>query len=253
LEFINAADHGRELQSACSFDNSPAAHPETFNPTEAGSCKDGVGLVSTSRLLEIDAAGNHLRTRTQMAFWLAPGEPSAGQPARNTTTLSNYIVAKDVRIGVEGNPQALDYQVTFTVPPGAHHHSAQFEALTGYLPREFDTFWQYNSLTGKLEPLTDGPGEVKTPVVLATADGRHAMGIYALPQSNIATIGPAYGRGKFRNARVVKWNCVFRVHAATAIPTGDYAFHMLVPVGTVAEVESMLRYWSGHTRADLAQ
>jgi len=78
-EFINSADHGRQLQSACSFDNSPTANAETYNPTEAGSRRDGAGTNSTSRLLEISAAGNHLHTRTQMAFWLQPGERSSGQ------------------------------------------------------------------------------------------------------------------------------------------------------------------------------
>ena len=42
-EFIDSTDHGRQLQSASSFDNSPTAPPETFNPTEAGSMRDGAG------------------------------------------------------------------------------------------------------------------------------------------------------------------------------------------------------------------
>src|ERR1035438_5504057 len=88
-EFINSTDHGRQLQSAGSFDNTPAANAETFNPTEAGSRRDGAGTNTTSRLLEIAASGNHLRTRTQMAFWLAPGERSEGQLVRNTNTLSD--------------------------------------------------------------------------------------------------------------------------------------------------------------------
>src|SRR5215469_17234001 len=110
-EFINTTDHGRELQSACSFDNSPSAGAETFNPTEAGSRDDSAGPNSTSRLLEITASGNHLRTRTLMAFWLAPGERSEGQLARNTNTLSNYVLTKDITIGFQRWPQALDYRV----------------------------------------------------------------------------------------------------------------------------------------------
>jgi hypothetical protein len=31
-----------------------------------------------------------------MAFWLAPGERSDGQRARNTNTLSDYLLTKDV-------------------------------------------------------------------------------------------------------------------------------------------------------------
>jgi hypothetical protein len=242
-EFINSTDHGRQLQSACSFDNTPQANAETFNPTEAGSRRDLVGPNSTSRLLELVADGNHLRTKTQMAFWLAPGERSAGQLARNTNTLSDYVLTKDVRIGYGSWTQALDYRVTFTVPPHARHTSAQFEALTGYMPPEFSRFWRFNPETLKLEPLSDGPGEIKDPVVLATPDGQHAMGIYAPPQPQPHTTGPTYGRWRFTEQHVVKWNCVFRVHAAAGLRTGDYSYRMLVPVGTRAQVEEMIRDW----------
>ena len=248
VEFINRADHGRELQSACSFDNSALANVETYNPTEAGSRKDGAGPTSTSRLLEIATTGNHLRTRMQMAFWLVPGERSEGQLARNTNMLSDYILTKDVGIGFKGNPQVLDYRVTFTVPANAHHVSAQFEALTGYLPPKFEKFWQFDYKSRSLQPLSDRPGEIKNPIVLATADGQHAMGIFAPPQIQSAVTGPSYGRWKFSDARVVKWNCVFRVHDAVAIQAGDYSYHLLVYVGTLADMESMMRDWSGRFR-----
>ena len=120
------------------------ANAETFNPTEAGSRRDHIGPTSTSRLRELSAQGDHLRTSTQMAFWLAPGERSEGQRARNTNTLSDYLLSKDVRIGYERWPQALDYRVTFTVPTNAVHRAAQFETVTGYMPPEFDTFWQFD-------------------------------------------------------------------------------------------------------------
>jgi hypothetical protein len=250
VEFINSTDHGRQLQSACSFDNSPTANSETFNPTEAGSRKDGAGPASTSRLLEIVAAENHLRTRTQMAFWLAPGERSEGQLARNTNVLSNHVLTKDVRIGFGHWSQVLDYHVTFTLPKNEPHVSAQFETLTGYMPPVFEKFWQFNLQTGKLEPLSDGPGEIKNPVVLATADGLHAMGIYAPPQDQPATTGPSYGRWRFKAEQVVKWNCVFRVQDSTMIRTGDYSYHLLVPIGTLEDVASMLRNWSESARSN---
>lgn len=245
-EFINSTDHGRQLQSACSFDNTRTANAETFNPTEAGSRRDHIGPRSTSRLLEfgVAAAGNRLHSRTQMAFWLAPGERSEGQLARNTNTLSDYLLAKDVRIGCGRWPQALDYRVTFTVPAGARHTYAQFEALTGYMPPEFEVFWQFNPDTGKLEPLTDGPGEIGRPVVLATKDGRHAMGVFAPPQPQPGAALPGYGRWRFPEDRVVKWNCVFRVRDAGWLRTGDFSYRMLVPFGSTAEVEAMLREWT---------
>ena len=244
-EFINSSDHGRQLQSAASFDNTPDAGAETFNPTEAGSRSDGAGTNTTSRLLELAANGNHLRTRTQMAFWLAPGERSEGQLARHTNRLSGYVLAKDVTIGFERWPQALDYRVTFSVPVDAHHVAAQYEALTGYMPEEFSRFWEFNAETGKLQPLSDGPGEIKNPVVLATPDGKFAMGIFAPPQTQPDTRGPSFGRWRFDWAHVVKWNCVYRVHNPQAIRAGDYSYRMLVPIGTLAQVETMLRDWRG--------
>ena len=243
-EFINSTDHGRQLQSACSFDNSPTANAETFNPTEAGSRKDSAGPASTSRLLEIVAEGNHLRTKTQMAFWLAPGERSDGQLARNTNALSDYTLTKDVTIGFGHWPQALDYRVTFNVPKNAQHISAQFEALTGYMPPEFSRFWQFNLKTGRLEPLSDGPGEIENPIVLATSDGKYAMGIFAPPQSQPHSTGPSYGRWKFATAKVVKWNCVFRVRDNQSLRLGDYSCQMRVAIGTTVQVETMLREWN---------
>src|SRR5947209_10853729 len=50
-EFIDSADHGRQLQSASSFADKAGRHnAETYNPTEAGSRKDGAGPGSSSRL-----------------------------------------------------------------------------------------------------------------------------------------------------------------------------------------------------------
>jgi hypothetical protein len=242
-EFINDTDHGRELQSACSFDISPGGNSEVFNPTEAGSNQDGAGTNTTSRLLELTAAGNHLHTRTQMAFWLAPGYYSGAQVARNTNALSDYLLTKDVTIGFRQWPQALDYRVTFSVPASARHVFAQFEALTGYMPEEFSRFWEFNPATGKLQPLGDGPGEIKNPVVLATPDGKFAMGIFAPPQSSRDASGPAFGRWKFDWAHVVKWNCVYRVQYPQGIRDGDYTYRLLVPFGTLAQVEAMLQDW----------
>lgn len=240
-EFIDSADHGRQLQSASGFDLGRTRNSETFNPTEAGSRADGAGPASTSRLLEIHAAEAELRTLTQMAFWLRPGEKSGGQPAENTTRLSAHRLAKQVRIGIPGLPNVLDYSVTFTVPAGESHADAQFEALTGYMPPDFTQFWHFNPASRKLEPLTDGPGEQRNPVAFSTADGAHAMGIIAPDPAPAGSVGPGYGRFRFVAEKVVKWNCVFRVRPADgAVPAGDYRYRMLVPIGTLADVEAAL-------------
>ena len=240
-EFIDSADHGRQLQSASNFDaGSPIAN-ETFNPTEAGSRRDGAGARSSSRLLSLRAAGPALETRTQMAFWLAPGERSGGQLAKNATVLSEHCLTKRVRIGVENLPHVIGCDVVFTVPAGEGHTLGVFEALTGYMPPEFSEFAQFDARTGALAPLSDGPGEIARPVVFSVPGGAHAMGICAPPQSAPHTTGPSYGRFRFVEERVVKWNCVFRVQDAAGLAPGDYAFRMWVIVGDLATVTDALR------------
>jgi len=238
-EFIDSTDHGRQLQSASSFDNTPEANAETFNPTEAGSRDDGAGPHSTSRVLEVSAEKNVLRAVTQMAFWLAPGERSGGQLARNTEPLSRHQLSKEVRIGAFGLPNVLDYTVTFRVPDGEPHQTAQFEALTGYMPPEFSSFWRFDRAGGKLQPLSDGPGEINDPVALATEDGQYAMGIIATETPPPHTLGPTYGRFRFVPEKVVKWNCVFRRN--DGVPAGEYRFRLAVILGTRDDVEETFR------------
>jgi hypothetical protein len=74
-EFIDSVDHGRQLQSAESFD---CAHEgefwaECFNPTEAGSRRNGAGPMSTSKPLSLTADGAELHSTTQPAFWAGSG------------------------------------------------------------------------------------------------------------------------------------------------------------------------------------
>lgn len=243
-EFIDSADHGRQLQSASNLDCGTPIQCETYNPTEAGACRDGAGERSSSRLLFFAAGNDALQSVSQMAFWLAPGETSeisAGHPAKNTTVLSNHLLAKHVRIGHPGLPHVIDYNVMFTVPVGERHTEATFEALTAYMPPEFSRFLRFDEQTGRLEPISDGPGENPDPVVLSTPDGSHAMGIFAPPQQLQGMIGPGYGRFRFAEARVVKWNCVFRVRDPAGIPSGTYPFRMHVVVGDLETVRNSLQ------------
>lgn len=239
-EFIDSTDHGRQLQSACSFDAGSEFWAEAYNPTEAGSRDDGAGQKSTSRLRHSLATNDSLQTTTQMAFWLAPGQLSEKFLAKNTTTLSNHFVTKRVQIGMPERSHVVRFDVTFSVPIGERHSFAQFEALTGYMPEDFRAFWFFRPQTGELESLTDGPGEQPFPVVLATEDGSHAMGIIsraatALDESQEESLLPAakpgYGRWRFGPEKVVKWNSVFRIRRTAGIEPGEYSFHNFVVVG----------------------
>lgn len=240
-EFVNSVDHGRQIQSASNFDAGTPFTPETFNPTEAGSVRDGAGPKSTSRLLHLVAKGHELQTTNQMAFWLLPDGKSQGHPAKNTTLLSDHLLTKRVRIGYKNLPHVIQYDVTFGVPVGERHNYAQFEAVTGYMPPEFEVFWKFNPQLRELEPLDDGPGEQPRPVVLATSNGSHAMGIFSpdQPSHGFETIG--YGRFRFVDAKVVKWNSVFRFRDVTnGIAPGDYTFRNFVIVGDLATVKESL-------------
>ncbi len=241
-EFIDSYDHGRQLQSAASFDcaTGKAFVPECFNPTEAGSAADGVGDKSSSKLLRVSAKGPELRTTTHMAFWLAPGGKSGGQPALNDAVLSRHLVSKRVRIGYKKLTNVIEYEVTFTVPKGERHTLAQFEALTGYMPPEFGRFWMFLPGSGELKALSDGPGEQPFPVVLATENGQHAMGIYSPDQPSRGFWLAGYGRTRFVAQKVVKWNCVFRVRDANGVAAGDYRYRMFVAVGTQEDVRQAL-------------
>ncbi|MEI8380832.1 MAG: hypothetical protein WCJ09_11930 [Planctomycetota bacterium] len=240
-EFIDSTDHGRQLQSATSFDAGSTFTVETFNPTEAGSVDDGAGAKSSSRLLHLIAKENYLQTTSQMAFWLSPTGNSGGKPAKNSTVLSDHLVTKRVRIGVGKLSNVLAYDVSFNLPVGEKHHYAQFEALTGYMPAEFSKFWKFNPESMALEPLDDGPGEQPFPVVLATESGSHAMGIIARDPTPRGMTGPGYGRFRFRHEKVVKWNCVCRLRDdQNGIPATDYLFRQYVIVGDLDSVTSSL-------------
>jgi hypothetical protein len=235
-EFIDSHDHGRQLQSACSFDAGSPFFAEAFNPTEAGSRADGAGPTSSSRLLCLKAAGNRLETTTQMAFWLRPGETSDGHAAKNSTALSNHLLRKRVTIGANELANVIEYVTSFTVPEGEPHRYAQFEAVTGYMPAEFEKFFTYDARENKLSSLSDGPGEQSRPIVFSTSDGRFAMGVYSPDQPSKGFEHAGYGRFRFAPEKVVKWNCVFRVRAPEGIKPGDYTFRNYVIVGSIDDV-----------------
>jgi hypothetical protein len=199
-EFLDRADHGRPLQSASNFGDGRRFVPETFNPTEAGSRADGAGEKSSSNLYRFDARGTELRAITQMAFWLAPGEKTPdGHPARNDKALSDHWLTRRVSLGHKDLPHAIEYEVTFTVPEGERHAYARFEALTGYMPAEFGAFWKFDPAAGELTPLDDGPGEQALPVVVATENGSHALGVFSPDQPSKGFENVGYGRFRLKD------------------------------------------------------
>ncbi len=245
-EFINQDDHGRELQSAVSFNGLG----ECFNPTEAGSGRDGNQNQTTSRLLSLQAGLHDLKTSTKMAFWTSPGDlyPNGcgGNPslttAQNTTAVSGVILDKHVTIGFKEVENAIEYFVTYHVPDpldpslALPHGPAVFEALTGYMPKTFQKFMTFDPAHQILSDLSHEAGEQGLPIIFATDDQKYAMGIYSpdLPQQQFAQVG--YGRFDFSQiGNTTKWNAVFRTKKT---PAGTYSFRMYVLVGTVDDVKT---------------
>ena len=150
-EFIDSYDHGRQMQSAANFDSGKDFNPEVFNPTEAGSNADGTGETSSSKLLRMQAGGSELQTTTQMAFWLAPGEKSLGNLARNEKVLSDHQVSKQVHIGVQGLPHAIEYEVVFDVPKGERHTLAAVPSLDGIHAARILLFLDLRTNLGRIE------------------------------------------------------------------------------------------------------
>lgn len=244
-EFINQDDHGRELQSASSFDGLG----ECLNPTEAGSDTDGSGSISTSQLLGYSASENVLKTSTRMSYWLTAnqdysyqnngqgcGNNSNIKKAQHSANLSEDMLLKQVKIGFANQPNVIEYLVTFRVAQS--HQSAVFEALTGYLSRDFSTFWTYDPNTNQINSLSSQAGEQALPVILSTGDHNYAMGIYSpdLPQAQFSSVG--YGRFNFFEYNTMKWNAVYRVIPA---PAGDYNYRQYVVVGNLSEVQSAMK------------
>jgi len=240
-EFINDSDHGRELQTC--WNGNAGEEPiadETFNPTEAGSLDDGSGTNSSSRLLEIHAGGNRLETVSQPAFWLNPKETSGGKPARNKTILSYDRLRKRVVIGYKNLPHVIDYQITVSLTAEDHNTRCVIEALTGYMPPEFDQFQVFDPKTGKLARVDDGPGEQPLPLVFSTADEKYAMGVFSRESETPRDAhGPIYGRWRMKDFQVVKWNCVFRLQNPDGL-SGDYNYHVFVVVGSLDDVRTTL-------------
>lgn len=245
-EFLNSYDHGRQLQVAMNKDNLPS---ECYNPTQAGSEADSIKATSTSLLEAIRASGSTLATQVLPAFWLAPGvkSPYCTLPtgALNKTLRSAYRMNTDVQVGYAGLPNVIQFLTQIYIPERVS--SLVIEAPTGYLAGDFTSFYTYVPASQNLTALSTklAPGEQGLPLILATGDGRYAMGAWSpdLPQRGEQPYG--YGQFRFPSASgandawaTMKWTVVYRtdqVNAGTALH-----FRTYIAVGSLNDVKSML-------------
>jgi hypothetical protein len=232
-EHIDRKDHGRLLQSASFFDR----YAECYNPTEGGSQRDR--RRSSSVLAAASVEGNRLWTLTHMAHWLKPLEdypPGCGRVRSdvkrsvNTEVLSGHFLEKRITVGLPDFPNVIEHRVTYHVPKA--YGFGIFEASTGYMPREFSLALFFDPATGRESDPGAQRGGQTLPVILATPDRRHAMGVYSpeLPRD-----GFGYARYVFPD--VMKWNCVFRENN---VEPGAYRYRCYVALGTVDEVKETI-------------
>ncbi len=87
----------------------------------------------------------------------------------------------------------------------------------------------------------DLPHVIPYDVTFSLPAGTHAMGIYAPPQPSKNMTGPTFGRFNFPAAKVVKWNCVFRLTDPAGLKPADYSFRMFVVVGVLQTVQDSMR------------
>lgn len=235
----NHADHGRQIQSAASFNGLG----EAYNPTKGGASHlvDGfTPSASTSQLLSEIASGASLYNQTQMAYW----SPVGG------AKLSQHVHSMQITIGYAGIGNVVKYDSTFQLPPGQAFTSGTFEHVTGYMPAEFDHFntvsYDVNTGVVKVAPLdvcvdAHVPGmcpngyspEQPKPIIFSTQGYRYAMGLLS-----VGCMNGGYARYLFKSERVTKWSNVCRVNN----PSGTYSYTSFIVVGTRAEVvASMVR------------
>ena len=246
VQYIDIADHGRQMQSAIQLDG----WGECYNPNEAGSVNDGTKLTSTSRLLSISSANNILQTQTQPAFWLAhqqqygkPCNPNLPSPrntvsqAQNLTDLSNFTFARTSSFYGAAIPNVINVDVSWTVPE--NHDSSNTEASTAYLPATFSVFLTYDRGSKTLTKVTataidSAASHTPLPIIIAQPNGMHSMGAFS------PTIMTNPGRGYMAylsfggSAPTSKWSCVY---GETSITSGAvYSYSCPIAVGTVDEV-----------------
>jgi hypothetical protein len=150
--------------------------------------------------------------------------------AVNKNIRGSHILKKRIELGDAGEPNVVSDHLTYIVPEA--HSSATFEAATIYTPVEFSRRLVVNFSTGDVEPATV-TGEQGYPVILATPDGSHAVGIFssALPQAGL-------GYGTFGFSDTNKINCVFRENNLLAGQSFHYVCDFVF--GTLSEVKATI-------------
>jgi len=238
-EFVNQWDHGRNLQVGVTI-----GYGACYEPTECGSQDDGIENSTTSILQGIACGGNHLQSQSLPAFWLAPGEKPDNPTtdctvAINTVKVSSYTLTKSVAIL---SSEHVEYNFTVYVPDLINQ--IQIEGPTEFSPVDFDAFYTVDS-SGKVTPVDTSSGEVNYPLIFATTDGTHAVGVVGqtIPGWMLTYAKFYFSTAPCPSEAASKWSVVYRLFS-TIQPGTRFGFTTHICVGTLSSVPAcMLKFF----------
>lgn len=237
IAFIDSRVHGGAMQSVAAFGGAGPCR----DPQEAGSDADGTADSSSSRLLALRHGRAWAETESRMA-WRTPPRPGVGgcPPGPEAGPISGVVLSKRVAIGLPGVPNAIEVQAQFVLPRA--EADAVFTALAGTLPVEFSRVWSFDPATRELHPVSAGSGEDGLPLIFATPEGAHALGVWSpgLPQAGWPDAGYGHTGGAgspVPGAETVRWSCMFR---ARSVAQGAQDVNCYALVGSLADVRAGL-------------
>lgn len=170
FEYINSWDHGRQMQLAF-VDNT---YGQGYNPTEAGTCLDGVGYSTKSHYINSFTSAATMSFTSTPAFWETPGDTGPcvwvyNTPAHNTSVYATgYTFNKTVEIGTQVGttyyPNIIKFTTNFSVSdPNLQGPYATLGVPAGYFGAEFSRAYVVNpKSTTVTQAITQGENTVAT-------------------------------------------------------------------------------------------
>lgn len=245
MELVNDHDHGRQIQVAWSASDLG----EAYNPTEAGSSHDGVGQITSSRLLRVEATTDSLTTVSRPAYWRRPGPHSA-----NIADVSADVLSKTITLGSRADPHVLVFDTRITLaalPNGPPVTSLRVEAPTWYGHPGLCVHALMDVHTGEYT-LVPSRGRLQKDQlnerirlacpsfvvpILSTPDGSHALGMIAGDAAKFWAYFTHEVPSDDESNACVKMTAFYR-HDAEDGDTFEYRTFLVV--GTLREVRASL-------------
>jgi hypothetical protein len=247
----------------------PTYYNDCNNPLETGGVADNrtanLGLTSPTRLWSPSA--RTLASRAQLAFYVDPNGPTDWTDPNNDTitgtsptclvgkinnpkfatnnnaALSNVFLGKTVHVGDIGTSRASRLApgivaVDMVLTTDKEYTYAGLHPAFAGVP---STLSQLSSYDLKARTLTPAPSYGRNPLVVASADGVHALGVYtpqiALADENAgATDG--YLPARFSNGV----NTIMPYIRYERMRSGSYKFKSFYVAGTLAQVQASLDF-----------